>query len=25
MPVGSEVEPVLKPRDGAGEVAGHLY
>src|SRR5205809_1698510 len=25
MPVCSEVEPVLKPRDGGGEVACHLY
>jgi oligopeptide/dipeptide ABC transporter ATP-binding protein len=25
MPVCSEIEPVLKPRDGAGQVACHLY
>jgi oligopeptide transport system ATP-binding protein len=25
MPICSEVEPVLKPRDGGGEVACHLY
>jgi oligopeptide/dipeptide ABC transporter ATP-binding protein len=25
MPICSEVEPVLKPRDGVGEVACHLY
>jgi oligopeptide/dipeptide ABC transporter ATP-binding protein len=25
MPVCSQVEPVLKPRDGGGEVACHLY
>jgi oligopeptide/dipeptide ABC transporter ATP-binding protein len=25
MPLCSEVEPVLKPRDGVGEVACHLY
>jgi len=25
MPVCSQVEPVLRPRDGGGEVACHLY